>query len=240
MRPPSAAAGRGRALHLPGLQLLPPGRRGAGRADAAGGRPAAVLPRDLLGSAWLAGHLRPRGEHRAAADYARHLGRGDVYTPQMVIGGRIESSARKRSRARGDRPVAAARAGPADRDRGERPRLGAGPADDADLAVRVDREHEVCDRARREPRPRLRYHNVVRESPSSAAGRARCVELALPLQRLAAAGRDSAAVVVQRRARRDPGGSPDRAPRALGRHPIRWDRRIVVQMDGVSGGSDGT
>ena len=78
-------------------------------------------------------------------------------------------------------------------------RLGAGPPGEATIWLfGLDREHEVWIH-RGENRGRvIRYHNVVREVTPLGRWSGEAVELALPLQRLAADGRDSAAVVVQR------------------------------------------
>ena len=137
----------------------------------------------------------------------------------MVIGGRIDVVGSQRGRVREAIDLLATRRQPGLPIAIEESvlRLGAGPADDATIWLfGVDREHEVWIQ-RGENRGRvIRYHNVVREVSILGRWSGEVVELALPLQRLAADGRDSAAVVVQRPGtRRDPGGSPDRAPRAL-------------------------
>ena len=133
--------------------------------------------------------------------YSDLLEKGDLYTPQMVIGGRIDVVGSQRGRVREAIDLLAMRRQPGLPIAIEDSvlRLGAGPADDATIWLfGVDREHDVWIQ-RGENRGRVvRYHNVVREVTSLGRWSGEVVELALPLQRLAAAGRDSAAVVVQR------------------------------------------
>jgi hypothetical protein len=133
--------------------------------------------------------------------YADMLDQGGLYTPQMVIGGRIDVVGSQRGRIREaiallashrepGRPIAI---------EGSLLKLGAGPSDEATIWLfGVDREHEVWIQ-RGENRGRvIRYHNVVREVSSLGAWSGEAMEVALPLQRLAADGRDSVAVLVQR------------------------------------------
>lgn len=133
--------------------------------------------------------------------YVDLLEKGDLYTPQMVIGGRIDVVGSQRGRVREAIDLLAARRQPGPPIAIEESvlRLGAGPSDDATIWLfGIDREHEVRI-GRGENRGRvIRYHNVVREVTSLGRWSGEEMELALPLQRLAADGRDSAAVVVQR------------------------------------------
>ena len=133
--------------------------------------------------------------------YADLLEHGDLYTPQMVIGGLIDVVGSQRGRVREAIDLLATRRQPGLPIAIEESvlRLGAGPADDATIWLfGVDHEHEVWIQ-RGENRGRvIRYHNVVREVTVLGRWSGESVDLPLPLQRLAAAGRDSAAVVVQR------------------------------------------
>jgi hypothetical protein len=133
--------------------------------------------------------------------YVDLLDNGGLYTPQMVIGGRIDVVGSQRGRVREAIDLLAAH------DRPSLPiviedgrlQIGAGPSGDATIWLfGVDREHEVGIQ-RGENRGRvIRYHNVVREITRLGQWSGDAVELALPLQRLAADGRDSVAVLVQR------------------------------------------
>jgi hypothetical protein len=133
--------------------------------------------------------------------YADLLDNGGLYTPQMVIGGRIDVVGSQRGRVREAIDLLAMRRDPGPPIAIEEAvlRLGAGPADDATIWLfAFDREHEVRI-GRGENRGRvIRYHNVVREVTSLGRWSGEAVAIALPLRRLAADGRDGAAVVVQR------------------------------------------
>jgi hypothetical protein len=136
-------------------------------------------------------------------DYAESLGRRGVYTPQMVIGGRIDLVGSQRRRVleaiellRGQPepgPVIAIEDGAL--------RLAGGEPGACSLwLVAFDRAHDVAIE-RGENRGRvLRYHNVVREIVELGEWDGSAVSLPLPLERLAAARRDGAAVLVQRKA----------------------------------------
>ncbi len=134
-------------------------------------------------------------------DYAGLLARDGLYTPQMVIGGRIDVVGSERERVHEAIELLAAHRRPglpiaiAD----GRLRLGAGPPGDATIWLfGVDLKHEVWIQ-RGENRGRvIRYHNVVRDIAVLGHWSGDAVQLDLPLERLAAAGRDHAAVVVQR------------------------------------------
>ena len=135
--------------------------------------------------------------------YADSLGRRGVYTPQMVIGGRLDAVGSQRQR------VLAAIAllqshpepGPELAIAGGALQLpGGGPAACNLWLVAFDRAHDVAIE-RGENRGRvLRYHNVVREIIALGAWDGSALKLPLPLERLAADGRDGAAVLVQRKA----------------------------------------
>ena len=133
--------------------------------------------------------------------YADLLDKAALYTPQMVIGGRIDVVGSQRGRVREAIDLLATRRQPGLPITIEENilRLGAGPTDDATIWLfGLDREHDVWIH-RGENRGRvIRYHNVVREVSSLGRWSGEEVELVLPLKRLAADGRDSAAVVVQR------------------------------------------
>ena len=133
--------------------------------------------------------------------YADLLGKEALYTPQMVIGGRIDVVGSQRGRVREAIELLATRRQPGLPIAVEESvlRLGAGPSDDAMIWLfGVDHEHKVWIQ-RGENRGRvIRYHNIVREVTSLGRWSGEEMELVLPLKRLAAEGRDSAAVVVQR------------------------------------------
>src|SRR5918996_2528138 len=133
--------------------------------------------------------------------YVDLLGKEALYTPQMVIGGRIDVVGSQRGRVREAIELLATRRQPGLPIAVEESvlRLGAGPSDDAMIWLfGVDHEHKVWIQ-RGENRGRvIRYHNIVREVTSLGRWSGEEMELVLPLKRLAAEGRDSAAVVVQR------------------------------------------
>jgi hypothetical protein len=133
--------------------------------------------------------------------YAGWLGERRVYTPQMVIGGRIDVVGSARGRVLDaiellqDQVVAGPELTIAD------DRLSVGPGEQVDAAiwlVAFDDHHDVAIE-RGENRGRtLRYHQVVREVTRLGDWHGGAIELALPLSALGAAGRDGAAIVVQR------------------------------------------
>jgi hypothetical protein len=133
--------------------------------------------------------------------YADWLGQRRVYTPQMVIGGRIDvvGSARGRVLEAIELLKAHAPSGPALTVAGDRLALGEG--DQADAAIWLigfDDHHDVIIE-RGENRGRtLRYHQVVRELSQLGQWHGGAIEFDLPLAALGAAGRDGAAVLVQR------------------------------------------
>jgi hypothetical protein len=134
-------------------------------------------------------------------DYAELLEKDGLYTPQMVIGGRIDVVGSQRQRVHEAITLLATHRRPglpiAIED--DRLRLGGGaPADATIWLFGIDLADEVWIR-RGENRGRvIRYHNVVRDVTSLGRWSGEAVELDLPLRRLAAARCDRAAVVVQR------------------------------------------
>jgi hypothetical protein len=134
-------------------------------------------------------------------EYAGLLARERLYTPQMVIGGRIDVVGSQRQRVHEAIALLTTHRQPglAIAIEDDRLRLGAGAPGDATIWLfGVDLEHEVWIQ-RGENRGRvLRYRNVVRDVASLGRWSGDAVEFDLPLRRLAATGRDRAAVVVQR------------------------------------------
>jgi hypothetical protein len=132
--------------------------------------------------------------------YAAMLDNGGLYTPQMVIGGRVDvvGSQRRRVREAIDLLATHRQPGLAIAIEDSLLKLGAGPSDEATIWLfGVDRTHDVWIH-RGENRGRvIRYHNVVREVTKLGDWSGEALELALPLERLAGEGRDGAAVVVQ-------------------------------------------
>ncbi|MCC2663469.1 MAG: hypothetical protein K0S35_1391 [Geminicoccaceae bacterium] len=134
--------------------------------------------------------------------YADRLGRRGLYTPQMVIGGRLDAVGSQRHRVLAaiellqghDEP------GPALAVTDGELRLGTGDQGPCTLwLIGFDRVHDVAIE-RGENRGRtLRYHNVVREIVDLGTWQGDSLALPLPLGRLAAERRD-AAVLVQRQA----------------------------------------
>jgi hypothetical protein len=136
-------------------------------------------------------------------DYAESLGRRGVYTPQMVIGGRIDVVGSQRRRVleaiellRGQ-PAAA----PAVAIEQGALRLSEGTPEPCRLwLVAFDRAHDVAIERGENRGQRLRYHNVVREITDLGDWHGTALNLPLPLERLAAEQRDGVAVLVQRKA----------------------------------------
>lgn len=133
--------------------------------------------------------------------YAKWLGLSGVYTPQMVIGGRIDvvGGSRGRVLAAIELLQGHARPGPHLTITGDRLAVSAGDQDDAAIwLIAFDDYHDVAIE-RGENRGRtLRYHHVVRELTRLANWHGRALEIALPLARLEAAGRAGAAILMQR------------------------------------------
>jgi hypothetical protein len=133
--------------------------------------------------------------------YADWLGLGTVYTPQMVIGGRVDVVGSSRGRVLEAIELLKdhATAGPELAIADGRLSVGPGPHADAVIwLVGLDDQHDVVIE-RGENRGRtLRYHHVVRELTRLGHWDGHAVEFDLPLVRLSADGRDGAAVLVQR------------------------------------------
>jgi hypothetical protein len=134
--------------------------------------------------------------------YARAMGNDGLYTPQMVIDGRIDVVGSRRQRVLEAIDLLASDAAPSIpiAIEGSRLQLGAGRPDQATVWLfAVDEQHDVRI-MRGENRGRtVPYHNVVREVIELAPWSGDPLALTLPLDRLAADGRDGAAILVQRR-----------------------------------------
>ena len=132
--------------------------------------------------------------------YADWLGLDRVYTPQMVIGGRIDvvGSARGRVLEAISLLQRHARPGPQLTIVGDRLAVSGGEHGAAAIwLVAFDEQHDVAIE-RGENRGRtLRYHHVVRELNWLGEWHGRPLEVALPLAALSADGRDGAAILVQ-------------------------------------------
>jgi hypothetical protein len=135
--------------------------------------------------------------------YAASLDNDGLYTPQMVIGGRVDVVGSRRGRVHEAIELLERHQTPSlpiaiD---GARLRLGPGAPDTATIWLfGIDRAHDVAI-GRGENRGRqIRYYNVVREVTELGRWTGDGLELALPIKRLRADGRDSAAIVVQQRA----------------------------------------
>ncbi len=136
-------------------------------------------------------------------DYARHLGRDGVYTPQIVVGGRLETVGSLRGRVLEaiDLLRSHPEPGPAIAIRDGRLELEAGAKAPHQLwLMAFDRVHEVAV-GRGENRGRtLRYRNVVRAILDLGSWDGSASARPLPLERLTAERRDAVAVLVQRQA----------------------------------------
>ena len=134
--------------------------------------------------------------------YADRLGLRGLYTPQMVIGGRLDAvgSQRRRVLAAIELLQGHDEHGPALAVADGELRLAAGDQGLCTLwLIGFDRAQDVAIE-RGENRGRtLRYHNVVREIVELGTWRGEALAVPLPLERLAAERRD-AAVLVQRQA----------------------------------------
>lgn len=138
---------------------------------------------------------------RRQGGYADWLGLSTVYTPQMVIGGRIDVVGNSRGRVLDaiDLLRNHASAGPdLTIDQG-RLAIEAGDRTGATVWLVAFDDHQDVAIERGENRGRtLRYHHVVRELTRLAHWDGRAIEVDLPLTRLSADGRDGAAILVQR------------------------------------------
>jgi hypothetical protein len=133
--------------------------------------------------------------------YAEWLRQGRIYTPQMVIGGRIDVVGSSRGRVLDAISLLRSHAasGPELTIADGRLSIGAGGEVDAAIwLVAFDDQHAVAIE-RGENRGRtLRYHNVVRELTHLAHWHGRAIEVDLPVAQLGVDGRDGAAILVQR------------------------------------------
>ena len=133
--------------------------------------------------------------------YAEWLGQRLVYTPQMVIGGRIDAVGSARSRVLGAIELLKEHAAPGPALTVTEDRLLVGPGDEVDAAIWLiafDDRHDVAiDRGENRGRT-LRYHHVVRELTCLGYWQGRAMELEVPLGELIAAGCDGAAILLQR------------------------------------------
>lgn len=132
--------------------------------------------------------------------YASLFGSGRVYTPQMVVGGRLDVVGSDRARVLQAIKLIADHApdGPMLAIAGSRLTIGAG-ADQAKVWLAgYDHKHEVAIE-RGENRGRtIAYHHAVRELVELGQWSGQPLELELPLEQLREAGRDGAAVLLQR------------------------------------------
>ena len=139
---------------------------------------------------------------RRQGDYADWLGLRGLYTPQMVIGGRLDAvgSQRRRVLAAIELLQSHPEPGPAIALEDGELRLEAGDQGPCTLwLIGFDPAHDVrIERGENRGRT-LRYHNVVREIVELGTWRGEATSLPLPRARLAPERRD-AAVLVQRAA----------------------------------------
>ncbi|MGH6921337.1 MAG: DUF1223 domain-containing protein [Geminicoccaceae bacterium] len=133
--------------------------------------------------------------------YAGWLGERRVYTPQMVIGGRIDvvGSARGRVLDAIELLQGHGEPGPELTVTGDRLSVAAGGQGAAAIWLVAFDDHQDVTIERGENRGKtLRYHHVVRELARVGNWHGRPIEVGLPLGELAAAGRDGAAILLQR------------------------------------------
>jgi hypothetical protein len=134
--------------------------------------------------------------------YAGWLGSGRVYTPQMVIGGRIDVVGSSRGRVLRAIELLESHAAPGPALRVAEGRLSVSGGEGADAAVWLvafDDRHDVAIERGENRGQMLSYHHVVRELTRLGYWHGRAAEFDLPLARLSADGRDGAAILVQRR-----------------------------------------
>jgi hypothetical protein len=135
--------------------------------------------------------------------YAQRLGLSGLYTPQMVIGGRIDAVGSQRGRVLKAIELLRSRpeSGPAIAIKDGRLELEASPEAPCTLwLMAFDRVHDVAI-GRGENRGRtIRYQNVVRTIVDLGSWDGRATTLPLPLGQLAAEQRDAVAILVQRQA----------------------------------------
>lgn len=138
---------------------------------------------------------------RRQATYSESLGLRGLYTPQMVVGGRIDvlGSAGGRVRDAIELLRTHGEPGPSLTIAGDRLRIGSGDQGRAAIwLVGFDDHHDVAIERGENRGQTLRYHHVVREFSALGSWSGAAIELNLPIQRLAAEGRDGMAVLVQR------------------------------------------
>jgi hypothetical protein len=133
--------------------------------------------------------------------YADWLGQPRVYTPQMVIGGRIEvvGSSRRRVIEAIDLLQGHGEPRPELTVTGDRLSVAAGDQGAAAIWLVAFDDHQDVAIERGENRGKtLRYHHVVRELARLENWHGRPIEVGLSLGEIAAAGRDGAAILLQR------------------------------------------
>ena len=141
------------------------------------------------------------GSTRRQEVYADWLRLDRLYTPQMVVGGRIDvvGSARERVLDGIELLRSHDEAGPELTVAGERLSVSAGAQDDPVIWLMAFEDHHDVAIERGENRGRtLRYHHVVRELTELGSWHGKALAIELPLARLHAAGRAGAAILVQR------------------------------------------
>jgi hypothetical protein len=133
--------------------------------------------------------------------YAKWLGLRGLYTPQMVIGGRIDVVGGSRGRVLEAIELLRdhANAGPELTIAGDRLTVGDGSQVHAAIwLIGFDDHHDVAIERGENSGRTLRYHHVVRELNRFADWHGRALEIVMPLAALDAAGRTGAAILVQR------------------------------------------
>ncbi|HEX6143082.1 MAG TPA: DUF1223 domain-containing protein [Geminicoccaceae bacterium] len=131
--------------------------------------------------------------------YASAMGRGRVYTPQMVIEGRAELVGSRRGAVH---EVIALlqerlRPGPVLAVEGARLKVGAGAGPGILWLLAFDHRHDVRIQRGENAGRTITYRNVVRSLRQLARWDGEPLEVALPLAELEAAGRDALAVLLQ-------------------------------------------
>lgn len=138
--------------------------------------------------------------------YARHMSSRTVYTPQMVIGGRVHavgSNWREINGAIGeDQTRSDVRARVSFQDKGDMVLLNIAEAPAGGEAtiwlVRFDKRHDIEVQRGENAGSKLSYFNVVREIRDLGLWRGEAMEIALDREALAEDGSDGCAVLVQR------------------------------------------
>ena len=135
-------------------------------------------------------------------DYARSLGTGRMYTPQMVVQGQIDVVGSQRSRVMRALDIAAEHAPATVEVQIDEGQLTIGSGDKATATVWLaayDHVHEIAIDRGENAGKTLTYHRSVRELTELGRYDGETMTADLPLARLAADGRDGAAILVQRR-----------------------------------------